>query len=268
VNYDFINMIGDTDQGAGSAIHIGNGWMLTADHVGNRNGVTFDGVNYYRRDVSVPYTQVAINVDAKLFKLETTPFATATLYDGTLGSVSGATSTLIGWGRGRAGSDPAVGNPIPLGDASTIDKRWGQNEAALENFAYVDPTYGYTYQSLVTVLGDPNYTPASERGVGSLEASANFQDSGSGLFQQIGADWYLVGLTTSVEFVSISGSGSGVLYASDDPATLDRGNVNYFFEIEEYEETIMGLVPEVSAFSLYCAVWVLAATGLRRKRRD
>lgn len=257
VPFDSVALVADNggENEVGSAIHIGDGYMLTANHVSMDatfgTYVTFDGSTYYQRDLSYTPTQVAANVDMKVFKLTSTPtVSSASTYGGT--SEQTAAATLIGWGIGR---DPTV--PIntlsvdwdPSLDKATIDKRWGLNVPRdVVNISYSS----YNHDAIRTVLGSNTGTPS---GLGADEAALTLIDSGSGLFQKIGGTWYLIGLGTTVDTNWVSTFG--------DDSVSSGGDGNYFVRISNYDGDIAALVPEPGSIAL---LFVGLGLLLRRSR--
>jgi hypothetical protein len=234
---------------SGTALHLGGGYMLTADHVSMRDVVSFDGVTDYTVDTSFTPQQVATGVDMKVFKLDMVPgVSSVRLLDSPLEEV--AEATLIGWGLGRDPSEPLFDTVVDWGASSTSDKRWGLNVPEPPPFLY--EAGGYSYVAFGTALGDQSST---NQGLGDNEAAATLYDSGSGLFQELGGLWYLIGLTTAVESSGSSTYGDDVL-ASD-------GDVNIFVRISAYESDIMALIPEPRA-SIALAIASLLLVGRRR----
>lgn len=222
----------------GSAVYIGGGYMLTANHVGLGGTVTFDGVTYYNIKASSAQG-LGGGVDLMVFQLEELPSVAAAKLLLTPSENFDSSMTMIGWGVGRDGT-PVGENTVGWGDASTVAKRWGQN---VLRDAEVVSDGGYTYESLVSVLGSSTGTPA---GLGANEAAATIYDSGSGVFQQIGGEWYLVGITTAV-------TQNGVSIFGDD-STTSGVNANYSVRLSTYSGEIMALVPEpMSIGLLVCA---------------
>jgi len=175
----------------GSGVYLGNGYVLTAAHVGPYASITFDGSTFYQHDGATPI-QVASNVDMKILRLTETPTVGAVnLYTGI--SELNQSATIVGWGVGR---DPLVTintNDVAWGSNSTSAKRWGLNvPKATTNISFGDGSF----QALVTVLGgssNPN------KGLGASEAAVTQFDSGGGMFQQFGEEWFLTGLAMYVE---------------------------------------------------------------------
>jgi len=256
----------------GSAVYLGNGFMLTANHVTMNltySFVTFDQVETFAIDptfndgVRAYGKQVAPGVDMAVIKLTSIPVsATAAVLMPTATESFGASSsaTLVGWGVGRNASSPIGTNVVGWGDATTSDKRWGLN--ALRdaiNITYTLDSKNYVYETLVTYAGTTNALNPNNKGLGDSEAGATLYDSGSGLFQEIGGEWYLIGLTTAV--------------AKRDSTTfgLDSsggGDANYFARISTYEQEITALIPEPGTISLLALATaaVLVVTVYRRRR--
>ena len=240
---------------AGSAIHLGNGYMLTADHVANRSHVSFDGTIEYARDTSFAPVQVAPGVDMKVFRLNTTPSVSAVkLLDSSTELI--AEATMVGWGRGRDSTVPVNSATVSWGGDSTIDKRWGLNvpRATL----LVDYSFGgkdYEFAGLGTVLGSDSDTPA---GLGANEGALTTYDSGSGLFQLISGEWSLIGVAVTVQ---TNGSST---FAGDSLDDATRGDLNAYARVSTYHDAIVGIVPEARNFAL---LFGLLAAGVACARR-
>lgn len=233
----------------GSAIYLGGGYMLTANHVGMKPYVTFDGTTFYQRDLSYTPVQVAANVDMQIFRLTTAPtVAAVNLYTGASERI--APATLIGWGKGRNPTVPVDSLAVSWGDDSTIAKRWGLNTPLALAGAILP------YDAFYTVLGSATGSPA---GLGANEAAAAHLDSGSGLFQQIGGTWYLIGLTTAVSVAGTSTFGNDQSYGPS-------GDANYFARVGTYSSAILAIIPEPSAAALLAGgIWLIF--GRRRISR-
>lgn len=242
---------------SGSAIYLGNGYLLSANHVtmnATYSFVSFDGASTFQIDSSfndgsrTAGKQVAPNVDMAVFKLTTIPSGLTAV--NLLGAPDElvASSTLVGWGVGRNPLTPLESTSVPWGSDSTAAKRWGLNEPK----AFANITYGSgSYEALVAYAGGTGgaFSPG---GLGDSEASATLYDSGSGLFQQISGQWYLIGLTTEVDQLNTT------LFGNDQVAT-PHGDASYFVRISTYDSQIMALIPEPSAaamLAMAAAIWI------------
>lgn len=247
-----VTNVSGTHKTSGSAVHLGGGYMLTANHVNLSQGyVSFNGSTTLQilGGSAVQVTSGTDVIDLKVFKLTSNP--------GTMGvnlfpeddigneGAFGA-ATHIGWGVGHSPGDAS--NPWTWGDSSTSVKRWGVN---VFDSAAVISYSGYNYEALVTVL-DSDAT--------ANEAAATNFDSGSGLFiKDLSDEWYLAGTMATV---SIAGSST---FAAD--GTADK---NYSVRIAKYADEITSLltdpiaVPEPAAFAFLIG---LMAVGTVMRRR-
>lgn len=255
----------------GSAVYLGNGFLLTANHVAMNltySFVTFDRLETFAIDpnfndgVRAYGKQVAPGVDMAVFKLTSIPVsATAAklLPAATESFGASSSATLVGWGVGRNTSSPVGTNAVLWGDATTSDKRWGLNAPrGTNNITYTLDSKSYLYEALVTYAGTTNDPNPNAKGLGNNEAGATEYDSGSGLFQEVGGEWYLIGLTTAVQKTG------STTFDRDAPG---GGDANYFARISTYDQQITALVPEPSTFALLVMAGTgLAAVALRRRR--
>jgi hypothetical protein len=252
-----VSNLGGADT-SGSAVHLGDGYMLTADHVRNRSHVSFDGITEYARDTGFTPVQVAPGVDMKVFRLASTPPVSSVKLQDSADELI-AEATMVGWGRGRDPSVPVDSASVSWGNGSTIDKRWGLNVPRAP--VVLDYNLGgtdYLFQGLNTVLGSDSGTPA---GVGANEGALAVFDSGSGLFQFLSGEWSLIGIAVTVETISDSNFG--------DDEILDgtRGDTNSYARVSAYEEAINGIIPEPAHAGLVFALLGAALVGAQRRGR-
>lgn len=241
---------------SGSAVHLGGGYMLTANHVSLSQGyVSFNGTTTYQiaGGTAVQVTSEVGVIDLKIFKLTENP--------GTLGvnlfpeyakgyEASFGAATHIGWGVGHTPGD--TDNPWTWGNSATSDKRWGLNDfETAQALGYAHGGINYSFESLVTAL-DSDAT--------ANEAAATLYDSGSGLFVQDGADqWFLAATMVTV---STNGSSTFGLEGAQD--------FNYSVRIAEYADEIASLmtdpiaVPEPASFALLLGLTSLVLIARRR----
>lgn len=258
VPFDAVARVSNATSGqiGGSAVHLGDGWMLTADHVGSIAFTTFDGSEFYNRDVSQPTVQIG-TTDMKLFRLDTVPAVSAAqIYFGSAETT--APATLIAWGRGRDPSVPVNSDTVAWSNSlNTSAKRWGENRpAAIDDLSYFNENTSKSYdqETIFTVLGDSN------TGLGANEAGLLTHDSGSGMFQQIGGVWYLIGLAYAVEVSGVS------TFGDDDINSIDRGDLNYFVRVSTYSDEILTVIPEPSTAAVAGLLAMLMVTRRRRER--
>ncbi len=246
---------------SGSAVYLGNGYVLTANHVATTafyNEIEFGAGLVYQLDQGYTPVQVADGVDLKVVRLldhNPAGVTAATLFP-TFHGEEVAPATLIGWGRGRNATF-APGTPAGnWGDDTTRAKRWGLNEpkaATLVN--YSNGGFTYNYETLVTIAGAASGTPA---GLGDSEATLTSYDSGGGIFQLIGGQWYLIGISVAVEV-------NGYVTFGNDDTVSPRGDASFFARVSTYESQISALVPEPSAWAALAGLGALGLVCLRRR---
>ncbi len=237
-------VVSSTGATTGSAVYLGNGYLLTANHLAASTEVTFDGVNFYTIDPSYSSSFTG-GVDLKIFKLTETPsIAGVSLLDSPL-EYSGEI-TLIGWGVGR-NATPINTNVVGWGDGSTITKRWGLN--VLSGAATVEG-----YSGLIFHLN----TPGEGGGLGANEAALTRYDSGSGMFQFINGQWYLISIATGVQTSNSSTFGN-------------PGDLNAGVRISAYYSQIMmniPAIPEPSSLALLFPACLGGALWVMKRKRS
>jgi len=245
---------------AGTAVHLGNGYMLTAMHVIVSSHVSFNGTDWLAVDATYTPVQVAADVDLQIFKLAVVPTTSeVTLHTG--GGESGTLGYSVGWGRGRE-FDTQIGDAIQdFGKDPTIDKRWGTNVVrAVEQLSWegVSATgTTYTQQALVNVLGDS---------AGVNEAALALWDSGSPFFQEINGTMVLTGIAGTR---SMQNGLSGDFKATfgDDRLSGNpngRGDANMFVQIGAYADEILAIVPEPASSGWWLGLFGLLLVVRRR----
>lgn len=245
-----------THSTSGSAIHVGGGYMLTANHVSLAQGyVSFDGSSTYQiaSGSSVQVMSGTDVVDLKVFQITNNPGTSGVNLFPELAKGQEAdfgAATHIGWGAGHNSADTS--NPWSWGNSSTSEKRWGVNvfEGAT-TLTYTNGGVNYDLESIYT---------ASDSDATSNEAAATLYDSGSGLFINDGVDqWFLAGT-----IVAVSTNGSST-FAADETADL-----NFAVRIAEYSDEIAALmtdplaVPEPAIFPLLLGLVAMSAAYGRR----
>ncbi len=251
---------------SGSAVYLGNGYMVTANHVDLSSGyVSFDGAATYAIDTSFASVQLAsggVSADAKVFRLASAPIgisgarllssASEKFWTSPSGANrSAAAVTLVGWGVGRNAT--ATGAGLVGWDFSTSAKRWGSN--TLNNYSLVAAESRPAYDFITTHTGTDSST----------EAGATYYDSGSGLFQQISGTWYMVGLTA---LVSNRGGDYTTTFAAE-ANNGSNGDENLFVRMSSYSAQIASItaVPEPSDYAKFAAFATLAISASRRLQR-
>jgi len=235
--------------GNASAIYLGNGYMITADHVDGTH-VTFDGITLFEVKPG-SQQQVAPGVDLKVFELTTRPdLPPVMLYEEALGNKDlNAASVLVGWGVGRDPSTAINTTSVLWGDNSTQAKRWGTNTTlnTSQTLTYPHGSSSYSYETLRTRLLTSG---------GANEAAMARNDSGGALFQFIDGNWYLSGVATVVSQAGESRFGNTI-----------TGDLNYFARIGTYSDSIQAIIPEPGHLGAGVALLMLGSAILIRRRR-
>lgn len=243
---------------SGSAVHLGGGYMLTANHVNLSQGyVSFDGENTFQiaTGSAVQVSSGTDVIDLKIFQLTANPGTSGVsllpeIYKGVELMPAYNEVTHIGWGVGHAPADTS--NPWVWGSAATTsEKRWGINhiEESIVGFGYTDTSYDF--EAIYTAL---------DSDASANESAATLFDSGSGLFLQYDLDnWFMAGT-----IVAVSTQGSST-FSSDGTQDL-----NFAVRISEYTDEIESLltnpipVPEASTLSIFLCTWMFFAASRGR----
>lgn len=174
-----------------SAVYLGNGYVLTANHTYGPSFVILDGLSY---EVEATFPSIAFTpTDLRLYKIKSPPALPLLLLPDAADVDTSKASTLIGWGKGKGtrifGQGWTWGGTLT--DDDTKAKRWGTNTttSSTETQAYWN-TYSYAALRM-----DFNTTP-------STEATATMSDSGGGVFQQFGTTWKLSGILSVAPYDS------------------------------------------------------------------
>lgn len=207
-----------------SGVYLGNGFILTANHVTVvDSGIVINGVSYDRDPSFAPLqiSEAPDSVDLKLVKiigLPPLPVVQSLPLNFSTSSDLNANCTLIGWGVGKGAIIANQG--WYWGDDSTHAERWGTNHTLSSAVA---ATYsGYSYEALETPF--------------SRSCQITLGDSGSGLFQKLGTVWKLSGLTTTVlRYLDGAAQYDGVPTDPLDPTTFgDQPDAANFVRIAKY----------------------------------
>ncbi|TVP79485.1 MAG: hypothetical protein EA353_06070 [Puniceicoccaceae bacterium] len=115
---------------------------------------------------------------------------------------------------------------------------------------YTSNSIEYNQSGLVTVLGNNQ---------GIYQAALARYDSGSGFFQEFDGEWFLTVLAVAVEFQNISTFGTNV-----HTNTANRGDYNFMVAINQYDDLILGIIPEPGWSTLGIGL-VVVGFSMRRK---
>jgi hypothetical protein len=245
------NNVGRSTNGLGTAIYLGDGWVITAGHVGG-GGI-----------VLATYT------DLFVYRLQTRPVGLPTITIASAQPSPGLDVTMVGAGRNRGSYtewlvnesvDPWVWTVTTgstsdyrgYGVASTRAMRWGTNEVSASNLWF--PLY-YTSTAYNDVKG---FATVFDEFPGTTEAQAVLRDSGGAVFAQNGSFWELAGVISTV----------GGFSGQPDPRfTAVFGSATFMADLSFYRPQIIAVVPEPGTFALAVAAGAALAAVTRVTRR-
>lgn len=272
--------VGYSNSGYGSAIYLGDGWVLTCNHVGG-TGIVLASGTYLKAEgpgtgFSLVNTTPGTNTytDLYMFKLATQPAGLPTLSIASSMPDIDTPVMMIGGGRDRGAfqqwsvttstTGPWTWTPVAsggnfagFGTLGTRAIRWGTNTISDNDF-WVKEYYAsgtndyYEIKSLATAFDDL---------ASADEAQAVLNDSGGAVFAQVGGQWQLAGVMyAAVGFPNQPSPEFNAVF----------GNETWIADLSYYRPQIVAAIPEPSAAVLAAlgvtglAGWRLAA---RRRRR-
>ncbi len=241
-----------------TGIYLGDGWVLTANHVGSggtKNFTTSGGQTYYYDGVNAHRIG---STDLYVYKLsETPPLANL--------DIAGFTPDvnddlwMVGGGRTPSTQTPteyyvdtttwAWDTEFFIGANATVDGyltnstktiRWGENSVS----GYDEVLSTQTYYTTFDQIGGATY-----------EAQAVTNDSGGPVFAWDGERWVLSGIMLSVALYENQPTGANSAFF---------GNRTYIADLAEYRDEILSIVPEPSTFALLAGVLAMLV-ALRRQ---
>jgi hypothetical protein len=234
------------DQNNASGVYLGNGFLLTANHVNVPATALINGGTYL---IDTAYAPLQIDgADIKLLRILGDPqlAALSLIQPGATGL--NKASTIIGWGVGKGFT--VINQGWNWSDDSSRAQRWGTNTTLPDYFVSNNQSY------LLTTF---------DRLQGSEEAAVTLGDSGSALFQKFGSKWELAAITSSVE------TGGQSLYDHDPLRLLDQPDHNFFIPIALHRDSILAatttppVIPEPSS-TLFLLLGTLGLWTVRRHR--
>ena len=226
--------------GNGSAVYLGNRWVITANHLGDAPVRLSDGRTF---PVTIG-TDVTLNnsansgvfgsPDLRMFQIATDP-GLPTLNIGTNTPGQGNTVMMIGAGNSQLSgltgwnvSSGSVWTQAPLSSAhqlgysvigsAALQMEWGVNNVDRNSLLAADQST----ISFTTVFNHPGAP---------YEAQAVVGDSGGGVFQRIEGKWSLAGIMDSVQGI-----------AGQPAATVAFGDQTFAADLANYRDQIVSLV--------------------------
>ncbi|MBI83274.1 MAG: hypothetical protein CMJ81_08775 [Planctomycetaceae bacterium] len=239
----------------GSAVYLGNGWAITAKHVGVTGNFELNGTTYTS---SGPSVELA-GVDMELFQLDTLPPESGVRLRETP-VTTGEQITLIGYGFNRNSGEIPLTIDGFLADgyerATTNLKTWGTNQVTAVNLLFPAIGTGFTAD-----FDDP-HPGLNNAGADSDEAIATLGDSGSAAFTFDGLQWELAGLTVTAS--SINQANTNYVFYSQP----NLESITGFLAIDNQRTTIQVTIPEpASACLMLLAVILLCRPSFTAGRQ-
>ena len=257
-----------------TGVYLGNGWVLTADHVGAGN-FSLGGSTYNYNGVD---SHQIGRTDLRLFRLATSPTlaplrlaeTTPALRSGLVLIAAGsapASAAPTTWYVDTADSSnliwresPFVGADLTISGYQTTATgrrtRWGTNTVDSIEGAVTIGRYAPT-DFIRTVFGGNSNNPTT-----AFEAQAVTHDSGGGVFHNNAGVWELAGTITATGQFSNQPGG---------PATAIPGNVTFAIDladhVAEIRSYLLAPVPEPRSAAFLLGAFVASWALLRRRAR-
>ena len=260
---------------AGSGVYLGNGWVITAEHVIGvaadtftvEGGTTYDTIAGAENGVRLGSTAGAADIDLYMFRVDVSVGNLSGLGDLQIASAAPSNETQgvhMGTGKGQTSStettwyvdtspvdpDPWIWSTSPFGgwdtnaygyswdDDASRDTRW--------NYQHVNNS-DYDFWGMEGFTTD--FEELSDYG---MVADA---DSGSGFFVKTGITWELAGVAHAV----------GITYSGQPGSTGVFGNWSIYSDLSAYSGQISDTmaIPEPTTLALL----LLGGLTLLRRRR-
>ena len=288
--------------GDSSGEYLGNGWIITANHVSRSGNVinfnlTIGGTTHYWLGTG---TQLGSH---DIFLAHLDPDGSGNLPDAygatgvplaTSTPSAGTPTTLIGEGRTLSalnyytvagstwtnhGSTNVLGSYPVYSWGATPTKTWGTNKiwgttasgATVGGFPIADFTVAGDNALAVDFSNGPYAThdsaTASETGVA-------LNDSGSGMFVNVAGTWKLAGLVDTIDQYAgqpiTAPDGTPTPLASGGLYTTTDGNDSYAIDLASYASQINAVIatPEPTTGALLGIAGTVFAASLRRRKRS
>ena len=249
--------------GIGTGVYVGNGWVLTAGHVGGGSIVLNGGTYAMRSGSGITLTNngaagKTANTDLYMFQLISPPPGLPGVTIASAMASPGDQVTMIGAGRNRGmpmewtvtgttwtPAPPGTGNESGYATQNSRSMRWGTNSLTTTGtwVQYPDYTSGDFFA----------FNTTFDKGPFSDEAQAVAGDSGGAVFHKNGSVWELSGMILAV---------GGLPGQQPNPVVYAVfGDTTYAADLSFYRPQILAIVPEpalvpATAVTLAGIAWI------------
>jgi len=192
------NYVGQVQSGA-SGTYLGNGWVLTAGHVGAQSTITLDNEIYdmipnSAQNITYTENDETYTADLTLFQISTTSLNDTVL---NLPALTISTNDPVAFSYGTPGSQAAI-----IGYGGGRGETWGYNTITAVNQPVTPEGFTYVSNDFYTALG--TITSTNPNGPGSQSITNNAQlvggDSGGGdfIYNAATGQWELAGINEAI----------------------------------------------------------------------
>ena len=177
-----------------SGVYLGNGWVLTAAHVGAGNftlaGNTYDTTGFVYTDFATTINNIKYNADLSLFQVSTVANNGFTLNLPNLILASNSPTYFNTYTQSNNLSQSQI---VMIGYGGGLGESWGVNNATAINQGVEVVSFGTIDFS--TLYGSTNSGSVSITNTAVLVGG----DSGGGDFMSVGNKWQLAGINEAVD---------------------------------------------------------------------
>ena len=195
-----------------SGVYLGNGWVLTAGHVGTGDFVLTTGAaagTYYYDGVSQSVSNSSGTADLTLFQLSNSP---------NLPKLSLATSVPSSFLYTSSGGPVAM-----IGYGGGSGKTWGYDQVTLANEQI--SVSGYSYSSADFITSDAAISNGSATHTNNSQLVSGDSGGGDFIYNTSLGEWQLTGINEAIGSGDI-GKYNGQWYLADTAADLPPGSTN------------------------------------------
>jgi hypothetical protein len=234
-----------------SAVYLGNGWFITARHMGSVSTVKFNEVNYSINSSSRTSITNANGsyADIQLFQVVDPAAISASGSRVNAGALGAGTSlTMIGYGRNVSSivtnkyNSQGIQTQVRYYEGTTSQMKWGGNTISGFSNSFESVGFGFFSDVLQTTLS-------------SGKAQALDKDSGGGVFlyDNVSGDYLLAGIMIgAVRYQDANG-----IFAVTDTGNPSINSKTYSVNLSAYSSQINQAIPEPTTGILLVGVGIV-----------